>query len=248
MALAGEERKDYMAELRIEKFIESLGEDHPLLHWCAETKRQIKRDYDSIELICGPEGCGKSTECVIKRKIVKPRENPLDGIVFYDWTEFIYKFRSGRRGEVIHLDEAVALLFNRKSMHAVSKILVEELIEGREYGKIVLLCIPRARSVDEYLHDFRALYRTWTPRKRGEMLVRESNVTEFKTYWNPKYYFQFPPLPEKVRLRYKEKKRRKKMEYDLKRIKEAKGKKTKEAQAWQEYEKTLERLEEDGWI
>lgn len=231
--------------LDIEAFIDDLGWEHPLITWATEILWRIKKEYDTIILLCGPEGSGKSTFAQIMAALLDQLYSLREATVFYDAFEFLEKFRSDRPGQVIVLDEAISQLFNRRGAFAISIILVEELIEGRAWLKIVFLCVPNYKSVSEYIWARRCKFRCWVPEARGEISVKRAVWNEENTFWQDAFAFQYPDLPNtaqmRIRSRYKGLKRDAKQDYDIKRIDKAleTKRRTQTSEVWKEFGERL---------
>jgi hypothetical protein len=195
---------------------------------CAE---RIKNKFDVVILIDGLEGTGKSTlaqglgRAIVKyTRLINSKVN-FDmerDTVFYDGDKFFELWHFPGVGFVIIGDEAIAILFNRDSMHPDSKKFVEEFAEGRVYGKVIILLLPDRLNVDTYIRDHRATYWFYLSR-RGYADFHVARKRKWRKpgepglFWDSQDGVRFPAMPPKTDKRYDGFKRVAKEEYNKKR-------------------------------
>lgn len=116
----------------------------------------IKKDYDVVNLITGPEGSGKSTFAVLIATEIQKQfgYNFAFPTNFFEFLEAI----KNDNIKIIIVDEAITNLNYRRAMSNENVAFTELLTMCRSKNKIILFLIPRFRLIDIYMRGDRVYH------------------------------------------------------------------------------------------
>lgn len=118
-------------------------------------KRVLKKDMDSVFIIDGGEGAGKSVLGMQVAKYLNPKFN-LQHICFTA-NEFMRAITTAKKGECIIFDEAYSGLASRTALSEVNHLLVSMMMEMRQKNLFVIICLPSFFLLDKYVALWRAI-------------------------------------------------------------------------------------------
>ena len=184
-------------------------------------------DYDWVHVICGGEGEGKSTLEIEMCSDIDPyfsRSMNLVSSLSHLKKAYRKIADSGRTGCAIAVDEGALLLLARNSMTAENKLTCNLLRGCRGYNPFIVICIPDFPSLDPYVRDFRVkslsrvVKRGWawfySKKRISQMMDKYKHSSKKKFKWiEPNFKHYFPDLPENLKKRYIELKRKQMLEY-----------------------------------
>lgn len=164
-----------------------------------------RQNDDSMTLVDGLEGSGKSTVLFHMAKRLEPTWDPETGLIidFDDW-EDVYDLESGK---VFILDEGGDLLFSRNSQTRESKLIVRLFQMSRIYNHTLLVAAPNIHWVDLYVRGHRTLiyghvHKKYHPRGVSRGLVSwhwprryfDYKRSEWEARWDHIYDSRFHPF------------------------------------------------------
>ncbi len=118
-------------------------------------KRVLKKDMDSVFIIDGGEGAGKSVFGMQVAKYLNPKFD-LKYICF-NANEFMDAVKNAKKGDVILFDEAYSGLASRTALSEVNHLLVSMMMEMRQKNLIVIIILPSFFLLDKYVALWRAI-------------------------------------------------------------------------------------------
>ena len=118
-------------------------------------KRVWKKDMDSVFIIDGGEGAGKSVFGQQVAKFLNPNFD-LKHICF-NASEFMKAINDSNKGDVILFDEAYSGLASRTALSEVNHLLVSMMMEMRQKNLIVIIILPSFFLLDKYVALWRAV-------------------------------------------------------------------------------------------
>jgi len=118
-------------------------------------KRVLKKDMDSVFVIDGGEGAGKSVFGQQVAKYLNPNFN-LQHVCF-NANEFMSAINNSKKGDVIVFDEAYSGLASRTALSEVNHLLVSMMMEMRQKNLIVIIILPSFFLLDKYVALWRAV-------------------------------------------------------------------------------------------
>lgn len=182
-------------------------------------RKVIKKDWDMVFAIDGPEGSGKSTLAIQCAYYCDPTLD-LNRIVFTP-DEFKAAILSAKPYASVVYDEAYTGLSSRAAMSKINRVLVAMLAEIRQKNLFVWIVMPTFFDLDRYaalwrtrglIHvytgdDFRrGLFAFYNADKKKDLYI---NGKKFYSYYTPKPNFTgtFGPFLPIDKTGYDEKKR-----------------------------------------
>lgn len=136
----------------------------------------VKKDKDSVWIVDGSEGSGKSVFAMQLGAALDPTLS-LDRICFTP-EEFTRAIVIAEKGECVIFDEAFTGLSSRSSLSEVNKLLVSLMMEMRQKNLIVIIVMPTFFLLDKYVALWRAkgLFHIYTSNgKRGRWRFYNKN-------------------------------------------------------------------------
>lgn len=118
-------------------------------------KRVLKKDMDSVFVIDGGEGAGKSVFGMQVAKYLNPKFDLKH--VCFNATEFMNAINNSKKGDVILFDEAYSGLASRTALSEVNHLLVSMMMEMRQKNLIVIIILPSFFLLDKYVALWRAV-------------------------------------------------------------------------------------------
>lgn len=203
-------------------------------------------DYDWVHIICGGEGEGKSTLGIEMCSYVDPyfiRNMNLVSTLPQLKESYKKIGENNRIGSAINIDEGALLFLARNSMTTENKIACNMLRGLRGMNPFIVICMPDFVSLDPYIRDFRVksvsriVKRGWawfySKKRINQMMEKYKTSSKRKFRWiEPNFKHYFPDLPENLKIKYKELKKKQMLEY-------TKDKKDKETQQKEDTLKVL---------
>lgn len=178
----------------------------------------IKKDYDWIDIITGPEGVGKTSLAANKCRYIDPTFR-LDKDTAFSYDDMVRMIKKSYPGKAVLIDEGALIFFSRDYAGTSTKDAVKMLTTMRAFNLFVAICIPNFWIIDKYIREHRGrtlsrvIHRGWYwhygPRKTRN-LSREKE--SFKTEW-PNYDFR-DTYPDYAKLYPDEWQRYKKLKED----------------------------------
>jgi hypothetical protein len=114
----------------------------------------VKKDYDWIHVIVGPEGIGKTSLAASVCKAVCPGFNIEKDSVF-SYGELKRWVKASSPGDAVNIDEGALLFFSRDAMTSMTKAGVKLLTTIRTYNLFLTINIPNFWLIDKYLREHR---------------------------------------------------------------------------------------------
>lgn len=175
--------------------------------WIRDHNRQ---DMDSVIIVTGYEGLGKSTFSTwlsyeLDEKFTIPQ------IVFYDVKDFWRQAKNEEHYRVIMCDEAMKFLLAYDWMKGESKAIITELAFCRYRRKFFIFIVPSRKKVVEYVRDHRALFWVYV-RDRGIADIHIGDIQGARYKWSEEIFWKevgqvrYPDLPADIKEMYKERK------------------------------------------
>lgn len=126
-------------------------------------KKRVMNKWDSIGLLTGKEGTGKTTFAMMLAHTLDPSFN-LDRIVF-SGQELMKAIDSAKRGDAILFDEAVVSLSSQDFATDIQKVLIKKFTMIRSKSLIIFLVIPNFFMLRKYFAIDRCHYmiNTYSP-------------------------------------------------------------------------------------
>jgi hypothetical protein len=157
-------------------------------------RKHVRKDYDYVAAVSGPEGVGKSAyacEIAMKIKGITTEEEKLKFMeynVIYDpsATEFHEKITTCKNYEVFVIDEAMSSLYKRNYGTGEQKKLNVLFSKIRKKNIIMFLCIPNFFDLDKYYREHRI--KTWffVPIRGLVIAFKKSNSPFSEEKWEQK--------------------------------------------------------------
>ena len=147
-----------------------------LKHQLDIAKRALKKDWDMVFVIDGPEGSGKSTLAIQVGYYLDPTLI-IDRITFTP-NEFHDAVIKAKKYECIIFDEAFGGLSSRRAMSGVNHMLISMLAEIRQKNLVIILVLPSFFDLDRFaaLHRTRCLLHVYSQKfKRGAFKFYDYN-------------------------------------------------------------------------
>lgn len=175
--------------------------------------RRNRENKDSVILVTGSEGSGKSHFAIMLAHMLDPLFR-IEKIIFYDVQEFWRQVRDPDKYRVIMCDEAAEFLTSQDWMKSESKAITDELKLCRYKRKYFIFCVPSKEDTHFYVRDHRAKFWVYVHEERGKADLGVSYRSKWKRslYWEDKNYgtTRYPPLPAHMEARYDRKKEQEK--------------------------------------
>lgn len=118
-------------------------------------RRVLKKDMDSVFVVDGGEGAGKSVFSMQIAKYLNPKFNQQH--ICFNAKEFIDAVNKAKKGDVIVFDEAYSGLASRTALSEVNHLLVSMMMEMRQKNLIVIIVLPSFFLLDKYVALWRAV-------------------------------------------------------------------------------------------
>jgi hypothetical protein len=204
-----------LRQLKLNIFKMTKPKPHELILDIAREKQ--KDDWDSVFLVTGREGVGKSTFVLTCLDYLGVKS--CKGVVAMDGETFLNNLASADYNGVVVSDEAGESLFSRDAMSKVTKTLVKIFIQIRAKRLITFLVLPNIAYIDKYFrtHRVSAMFHVY---RRGQYIAFSRKTME-KTVFKNGY------IPVKQRLKqggyYPKYSGQLKKEYDILKDKVIKG-------------------------
>lgn len=128
-------------------------------------KRVTKKDMDSVFIIDGGEGAGKSVFAGQIGKYLDPNMS-LDSICMNP-LEFMHAVNNSKKGSVIIYDEAYSGLSSRTALSEINHLLVSMMTEMRQKNLFVIIVLPSIFLLDKYVALWRSICLFHVYMKRG---------------------------------------------------------------------------------
>lgn len=180
-------------------------------HFVHTINHAIKKKWDRLILVSGPERTGKSALAIQLAMQLNPGFS-LDNVCF-EMADFNAKLEKAKPGEVVILDEGGASLFNQEWFQEVQKNLIKKLMVVGKRQVIVIICIPHKDNLNAKLVNNRfdywcSVYAEGKDMERGFCEIREAkkNRWALETYWAPFLSLKYPPVDKEFWEAYEEKK------------------------------------------
>lgn len=169
-----------------------------------------KQDMDSVIMITGYEGLGKSTFATWLAYELD-RKFKIAQIVFYDVKDFWKQAKNEEHYRVIMSDEAMKFLLAYDWMKGETKAIITELAFCRYRRKFFIFIVPSRKKVVEYVRDHRALFWVYVrDRGRVDLHIGDIQGESYKWYEQMKWKMvgkaRYPDLPQRIKERYQARK------------------------------------------
>lgn len=117
-----------------------------------------KKDFDSLHIVDGIEGAGKSVFAFQIAKVLDKNFN-IDNVAL-SADQFKYKVRNSEKYRCIVFDEAFRGLSSRAALSEVNQALINLMMEMRQKNLFILLVMPSLFMLDKYavLHRAKGLF------------------------------------------------------------------------------------------
>jgi len=202
---------EYYIEPRLQKNLEKIKQDLK------------KKDKDTVLVVDGKEGSGKSTFAMQIGKYVDPSLD-LSRIVFSpeDFREAILK---AKKGECIIYDEAFTGYSSRSSLSPVNRVLVSLAMQMRQKNLFILIVLPTIFLLDKYMAMFRTkalvhvyeskgirgYFRIFNSKKKKYLILKGQKTMSYShkglyTNFSGRFYGKFALGGEEVEKNYRIKK------------------------------------------
>lgn len=145
--------------------------------WIQRIKQTPDTDNDTVIVITGKEGVGKSTFARWLAKHINP--DFTTAWVVFSGTEFMELAVKLPPGSVIILDEATEGGYSRDAMTTRNKELTKFLMVSRQRRLTTIILFPNIRWLDPYISEHRAAYWALVER-RGLALVHRARRADYK--------------------------------------------------------------------
>ena len=159
-----------------------------------------KQDEDSLILIDGNEGTGKST---LGLQIGRYIDKSLDlSRVCFTAHEFRDAILKAEKGQVVVYDEAFTGLSSRSSLSGVNRVLVSLMMQMRQKNLCVIVILPTFFLLDKYASIFRsiALFHVYKSKgNRGYFKVYGRRLKKLLYLFGSKSY-NYAPKVGKIKL------------------------------------------------
>lgn len=171
-------------------------------------KRHNKQNKDSVILVTGMEGSGKSHFAIMLAHMLDP-EFRIEKIIFYNVQEFWRQVNDPTWYKVILCDEASDFLTSQDWMRTEAKAIIMEFKFCRYKRKFFILCIPSKEDTHFYIRDHRAKFWIYVHEERGKADLHISHKSKWKRnlFWDELGTVRFPALPLDIEEIYNQKKR-----------------------------------------
>lgn len=160
-------------------------------------KDVIRKDWDMIFVVDGPEGCGKSVFTQQCAKFVYPDFN-INNVVFTP-SELRKRIMEAKPYEAIVYDEAYTGMSSRATMSLINRTLISMLAEIRQRNLFIFVVMPCFFDLDKYvaLWRSRALIHVYTGQNFQRGFFAFYNVDRKKDLYikGKKYYSYSQPKP-----------------------------------------------------
>ena len=130
------------------------------LSWLAQrVQGRIRKDFDAVIIVSGPEGSGKSTLTMEFFRILREtcpewyRGHPGETWPHYLTRDYLADARVHYRGKQLWYDEATRGGHRRRGMSNQALLLIQNLTVIRAYLEVHVLVMPRERRLDEELRE-----------------------------------------------------------------------------------------------
>ena len=179
-----------------------------LERYVAQIKKHNKANRDSVILVTGTEGSGKSHFAIMLAHMLD-RGFLISRIIFYDVKDFWNQVNDPTWYKVILCDEAADFLTSQDWMRTEAKAVVMEFKFCRYKRKFFILCIPSKEDTHFYIRDHRAKFWIYVHESRGKADLHISHKSKWKRnlYWEELGTVGFPALPTDIEEIYDQKKK-----------------------------------------
>lgn len=145
--------------------------------WISRIQETPDTDNDTVIVVTGKEGVGKSTFARWLAKQVNPKFSTA--WVVFSGAEFMELAVKLPPGSVVILDEATEGGYSRDAMTTRNKELTKFLMVSRQRRLTTIILFPNIRWLDPYISEHRAAY--WCLiEKRGIALVHRARRADYK--------------------------------------------------------------------
>lgn len=157
--------------------------------WISELHWRTNNDYDTVIVIDGEEGSGKSNTGTQLALRLDPTFDPDTTIYNHeDWA----KRPAHKQKNVLLIDEGGDLGFSRDWNVLANKELVKFMMVARQLNQTMIFCIPNIYWLDKYFREHRTRYRLhMTGRSRA--IVQKRNYDWRRNVLSFKDEFSFRP-------------------------------------------------------
>lgn len=118
-------------------------------------KRVNTKDMDSLFVVDGGEGAGKSVFTQQMAKYLNPKFN-LNHVCMNP-LEFMRAVSKANKGDIIVYDEAYSGLASRTALSEINNLIVSMMMEMRQKNLIVFIVLPSFFMLDKYVALWRAV-------------------------------------------------------------------------------------------
>lgn len=174
-------------------------------------ERRNHDDNDSVILVTGYEGTGKSTIAGIMAHRLDP-EFTMDKVIFYNINAWWEQINDETWYRSLWLDEALDFLLSYEWGSKQSKSIIKEIAFCRYKRKYIILCLPNIGWLNVYLREHRVKFWVYV-KKRGvaELHIGVPQKWGKEIWWEQVGTTRYPDFPDHVKEPYL---RRKKEEKD----------------------------------
>lgn len=195
--------------------------DPLLYHRAFLIQRSLYNDYDHFTVVCGMEGCGKSTFALQLCGVV----SPTFGIqhICYEPEKLFKVLEVAKRGDSLLLDEGALFLFSRDAMSMNNKQITKLFTIFRQMNLHICICIPNFWMLESYIRDHRVktlvhvIHRSHYVAYTGDSIKIISHVGRDKksfngirvqngTFWDGYFRKEFPKFGHLTEEMYREEK------------------------------------------
>lgn len=179
-------------------------------------EKRNHKDNDSIFLITGYEGTGKSALAShISHRL--DRQFTTDRVIFYDPNAWWEQIEDESWYKSLWLDEALHLLLSYEWGTKQAKSILKETAFCRYKRKYIVLCLPNIGWCNKYLREHRVMFWIHVV-KRGLAKFRmrkfhEVEPNEWWKKWTVLGTMPYPDFPYNVKLPYTKRKKKEKDQF-----------------------------------
>jgi adenylate kinase family enzyme len=117
-----------------------------------------KKDLDTVCIVYGREGVGKSTLAIILAHHLMKKQGRTFNVArntHYNVSDFQHAVFNSQPGDVQVIDESILFSFSREAMSKENRKIVQILATCRSQNQIILFCIPNIHTLDKYIREHR---------------------------------------------------------------------------------------------